>query len=96
VRNVPATRLARHGWLIAIAVAYLYAFPYFPRIHSANELPILLAGKGGGSLETGRVLDYLGHGDEHRKICSLHLSLMDRMGVKLDKFGDATARLANL
>jgi hypothetical protein len=31
--------LARHGWLIAIAVAYLYAFPYFPRIQSANELP---------------------------------------------------------
>ena len=32
-------RFTRHGWLIAIAVAYLYVFPYFPRIHSANELP---------------------------------------------------------
>jgi hypothetical protein len=31
--------LARYGWLAAIAVAYLYIFPYFPRIHSANELP---------------------------------------------------------
>ena len=31
--------LARHGWLVAIAVTYLYAFPYFPKIHSANELP---------------------------------------------------------
>jgi len=31
--------LARHGWLIAIAVAYLYVFPYFPKIRSANELP---------------------------------------------------------
>jgi hypothetical protein len=31
--------LARYGWLAAIAVVYLYAFPYFPRIHSANELP---------------------------------------------------------
>jgi len=30
---------ARYGWLAAIAVAYLYIFPYFPRIHSANELP---------------------------------------------------------
>lgn len=29
----------RHGWLVAIAAAYLYLFPYFPRIHSANELP---------------------------------------------------------
>jgi hypothetical protein len=64
--------------------------------HSANQLPILLAGKGGGSLKTGRVLDYLHAGDENRKACSLHLSLMDRMGVKLDRFGDATTRLANL
>lgn len=31
--------LARHGWLIAIAVTYLYVFPYFPKIQSANELP---------------------------------------------------------
>ncbi|CAN5889329.1 hypothetical protein BH11MYX3_BH11MYX3_30900 [soil metagenome] len=31
--------LARHGWLIAIAAAYLYVFPYFPSIQSANELP---------------------------------------------------------
>jgi hypothetical protein len=37
---VPASRfLARHGWLIAIAAAYLYVFPYFPKIRSANELP---------------------------------------------------------
>jgi len=31
--------LARYGWLAAIAVAYLYVFPWFPQIHSANELP---------------------------------------------------------
>jgi hypothetical protein len=31
--------LSRHGWLAAIALLYLYVFPYFPRIHSANELP---------------------------------------------------------
>ncbi len=29
----------RHGWLVAIAFAYLYIFPYFPRLGSANELP---------------------------------------------------------
>jgi hypothetical protein len=29
----------RHGWLVAIAGIYLYLFPYFPRIQSANELP---------------------------------------------------------
>jgi hypothetical protein len=40
VLDVPGRRFfARHGWLIAIAAAYLWLFPYFPRIHSANELP---------------------------------------------------------
>jgi hypothetical protein len=64
--------------------------------HGADQLPILLTGRGGGTLETGRILDYLDKEDEHRKACSLHLSLMDRMGVRLDRFGDATARLAEL
>jgi hypothetical protein len=65
-------------------------------LHSASQLPILLTGKGGGSLKTGRALDYLDKGDENRKACSLHLSLMDRMGVKLQHFGDANTRLADL
>jgi hypothetical protein len=33
-------------------------------------------------------------GDDNRKLCSLYLSLMDRMGVKLEHFGDAETRLA--
>ena len=65
-------------------------------LHSAEQLPILLTGQGGGSLQAGRILDYMDKGDEHRKACSLHLSLMDRMGVKLERFGDATAQLDGL
>ncbi|MEO8483467.1 MAG: DUF1552 domain-containing protein [Acidobacteriota bacterium] len=64
--------------------------------HGANQLPVLITGKGGGTIKGGRVLDYLNKGDENRKLCSLHLSLMDRMGVTLDKFGDATTRLTEL
>jgi len=64
--------------------------------HSADRLPILLTGKGGGSLRTGRILDYLDKGDANRKACSLYLSLMDRMEVTLDRFGDATTRLEDL
>jgi hypothetical protein len=64
--------------------------------HGADQLPILLTGKGGGSLKTGRILNYLDKGDQNRKACSLHLSLMDRMGVRLDQFGDATTRLEGL
>jgi Protein of unknown function (DUF1552) len=65
-------------------------------LHGANQLPFLITGKGGGTIKPGRILDYLGKGDEGRKACSLHLSLMDRMGVTLDHFGDATTRLAEL
>jgi hypothetical protein len=50
----------------------------------------------GGALEAGRVLDFSNSGDENRKLCSLHLSLMDRMGVELPKFGDADTRLAGI
>jgi hypothetical protein len=64
--------------------------------HGANQLPILLTGKGQGTLKTGRILDYLERPDDQRKACSLHLSLMDRMGVKLDRFGDASTRLEEL
>ena len=31
--------LRRYGWLVAIAAAYLYIFPYYPKLNSANELP---------------------------------------------------------
>jgi hypothetical protein len=59
-------------------------------------VPVLLAGGLGGTIETGRVLDYTGKGDDNRKLCSLYLSIMDRMDVKLDRFGDADARLAGI
>ncbi len=57
---------------------------------------MVLAGGLGGTLETGRTLDYVKAGDENRKMCSLYLSIMDRMGVKLDRFGDADQRLERL
>jgi hypothetical protein len=66
------------------------------RKHDNTRLPLVLAGGMGGALKTGRSLSYLKAGDENRKLCSLYLSLMDRMGVKLDRFGDATTRLADL
>jgi hypothetical protein len=64
--------------------------------HDSSKVPVLLAGGLGGTLKTGRVLDYLKKGDENRKLCSLYLSITDRMGLKLDRFGDATTRLADL
>ena len=64
--------------------------------HDSTRLPILTAGGLGGALKTGRVLSYVGKADEDRKVCSLYLSLMDKMGVKLNHFGDADAPLAGV
>ncbi len=64
--------------------------------HDSTKVPLLMAGGLGGTLETGRVLDYTGKDDDNRKLCSLYLSIMDRMGVKLDRFGDAETRLAGI
>lgn len=64
--------------------------------HGADQMPILLAGKGGGTLKTGRVLDYMDKGDDNRRACSLYLSIMDRMGLQLERFGDTDKRLVDL
>jgi len=57
---------------------------------------VVLGGGLGGTLQTGRSLSYLDQPDEKRRICGLYLSLMDRYGIKQDKFGDATARLEHI
>ena len=63
--------------------------------HGAEQMPLLIAGKGGG-LKPGRNLDYLEKGDDNRRACSLYLSLMDRMGVQIERFGDTEKRLVDL
>lgn len=64
--------------------------------HDATRVPVVLAGGLGRTLQTGRVLDYSKEGDEHRRLCGLYLGIMDRMGLRLDHFGDADERLAGL
>ena len=59
--------------------------------HIANQLPVVVLGGGGGRIKGGRVLDYLDKPD--RQMCRLHLSLMDKMGVRPATFGDAKAPL---
>jgi hypothetical protein len=61
--------------------------------HDSTRLPVVLAGGLGGSLPTGRTFDFSKAGDDHRKVCSLYLSISERMGVKIDHLGDATTPL---
>ncbi len=62
--------------------------------HNNDQLPVVMLGRGGGQIKTGRILDYLGK--PNRKMCSLYLSMMDKMGVRLDSFGDSRERVAEV
>jgi hypothetical protein len=62
--------------------------------HDATQLPVVMVGGAGGRIQGGRVLDY--SDKPNRQICRLYLSMMDKMGVQLDTFGDATEPLAEV
>lgn len=60
--------------------------------HTHSNLPIVLAGAGGGTLKTGR---HVKHGG--KPVTNMFLSLADRCGVKsLENFGDSTGRLEDI
>lgn len=62
--------------------------------HDASRLPVVMLGTAGGQIQGGQNLDYADQPD--RQMCRLYLSMMDKMGVKMDRFGDATEPLAEL
>jgi hypothetical protein len=59
--------------------------------HDATQLPVVLLGGAGGRLKCGRVLDY--KEKPERQMCRLYLSMMDKMDVRLPRFGDASHAL---
>jgi len=60
--------------------------------HNHDELPILLAGRGRGTIATGRHVRYA----RGTPLTNLFLEMLDRVGIKEEKFGDSTGRLNNL
>lgn len=60
--------------------------------HSHHDLPILFAGRGGGTIRTGRHV----HLEHETPLNNLFLSMMDRMGIDEPRFGDSTGRLKEL
>lgn len=59
--------------------------------HDNDQLPILLLGRAGNQIQGGKVLDYRTGTD--RQLCRLFMSMMEKMEVKLDRFGDANHKL---
>lgn len=62
--------------------------------HDATQLPVVMLGTAGGQIQAGKSLNYLDESD--RQMCRLYLSMLDKMGVAADKFGDATQSLAEV
>lgn len=61
--------------------------------HDSHKVPLFTVGGLGGTLQTGRVLDYSSRDNSQRRLCSMYLSLAQRMDVELDRFGDADSPL---
>lgn len=60
--------------------------------HTHHDLPTLIAGRAGGTIQTGRRVVYR----KETPMCNLHLSMMDRMGLQMEHFGDSTGHLQGL
>jgi hypothetical protein len=57
--------------------------------HTPNDIPIILAGGGAGTLKGGRAVRFA----RDTPLANLHMSLMDKFGVRMDHFGDSTGKL---
>ncbi|MBC8165996.1 MAG: DUF1552 domain-containing protein [Bryobacteraceae bacterium] len=60
--------------------------------HSHEDLPTMIAGRAGGAFKPGRRIVYR----KETPMSNLFLTMMDRMGVPVEQFGDATGRLQGL
>jgi hypothetical protein len=60
--------------------------------HNHDDLPILLAGRGGGKVPAGKHIRY----PNGTPMNNLFLSMLDRMGVPAETLGDSTGKLQGL
>ncbi len=60
--------------------------------HNNENLPVLLAGRGGGTIDAGRHIRV----STETPMCNLFMSMLDRFGTPVDYLGDSTGRLAGL
>lgn len=74
-------------------VLYLYGSGMGnPNVHDHVNLPILVAGGAAGNMQGGRHLRY----QEPTPLANLHLTLLDKVGVRLDSFADSNGTVDGL
>jgi len=88
--KLKAIREGEHSLLDNISMVYGSGLSDGNR-HNHDDLPVLLVGKGGGTLKTGRHIKY-----SPQPLNNLYLSLLDNIGVPTDRLGDSTGRLPKL
>ena len=64
-----------------------------PTSHSQRDLPLILAGGASGRIRGGRYVAFPG---DETPLTNLYLTMLDKVGVPTDKFGDSTGRLNRL
>lgn len=60
--------------------------------HNHEDLPIILAGRAGGTIDSGRLIDC----PKDTPLCNLYVSMLQRMGCGVTDFGDSTGALGGL
>jgi len=60
--------------------------------HNHDNLPVLLAGGGGGTIRPGRHMRYA----KETPMANLYVSMLERMGAPAERFGDSTGLLKEL
>lgn len=60
--------------------------------HSAKNLPLLLAGRGGNTIASGRVVQY----EDDTSMSNLHLAMLQRLGVQTDRFAESSTPMSEL
>jgi len=63
-----------------------------PNVHDHTNLPIVLAGGGAGKLKGGRHIKYT----EAVPMANLHLTLLEKVGIHLERFADSKGRVDEL
>jgi hypothetical protein len=63
-----------------------------PNLHDHSNLPIIVAGGAAGGMKGGRHIRF----EKNTPLANLHLTLLDKVGVKLDKFGDSDGHVDEL
>ncbi len=63
-----------------------------PNVHNHKDLPILVAGGAAGRMKGGRHIRY----DERTPLANLHLTMLDKVGVRLDSFQDSHGKISDL